>query len=121
MTRKLRSDIPIQDLAPQFNGAPDALASSNDHGRESTMKRGVNVLALVKGEERFVFLYDDQSAEKLLKTLGEYAADPELSLTWYDCAILCQRVRQQLRESHSSRDEARRSARLPMNEFGDAA
>jgi len=53
---------------------------------------GVNVLALVKGSERFVFLYDDQSAEHLLKTLGDYAADPELSFNWYDAAVLSQRV-----------------------------
>jgi hypothetical protein len=57
------------------------------------MARGVNVLALLKNGERYVFLYDDESVETLLQTLGRYAADPELSFTWYDAAVLSQRVR----------------------------
>ncbi|MFO0918726.1 MAG: hypothetical protein U0872_10480 [Planctomycetaceae bacterium] len=59
------------------------------------MSRGVNVLALMKNGERYVFLYDDQSVETLLTTLGRYASDPELSFSWYDAAVLSQRVRQQ--------------------------
>jgi hypothetical protein len=58
------------------------------------MARGVNVLALLKNGERYVFLYDDQSVETLLQTLGRYASDPELSFSWYDAAVLSQRIRQ---------------------------
>lgn len=57
------------------------------------MQSGMNVLALVKDSERYVFLYDDESPAELLQTLGRYAADPELSFTWYDAAILSQKVR----------------------------
>lgn len=57
------------------------------------MQRGVNVLALVKNSERYVFLYDDDSADDLLQTLGKFAADMELSFTWYDAALLSQKVR----------------------------
>jgi hypothetical protein len=57
------------------------------------MTRRVNVLALVKDGERYVFLYDDQSLPQLLQTLGRHAADPELSFSWYDAAILSQKVR----------------------------
>ncbi len=57
------------------------------------MERGVNVLALVKDGERFVFLYDDDSSAQLLQTLGRYAADPELNFSWYDAAVLSQKVR----------------------------
>lgn len=56
------------------------------------MQRGINVLALIKGQERYVFLYDDESPDALLRTLGQYAADPELSFTWYDAAVMSQRV-----------------------------
>ncbi len=63
-------------------------------------QHGINVLALLKGPERFVFLYDDESADQLLQTLGKYAADPELNFSWYDAATLSQRVRK-LRESDS--------------------
>lgn len=57
------------------------------------MQRSVNVLALVKENERYVFLFDDESPETLLQTLGRYASDSELSFTWYDAAVLSQRVR----------------------------
>lgn len=56
-------------------------------------QQGINVLALLKGEERYVFLYDDRSIEQVLQTIGRYAADPELSFSWYDAAVLSQRVR----------------------------
>lgn len=68
------------------------------------MAREINVLALVKGEERYVFLYDDDHRAETLRTLGRYASDPELSFTWYDAAVLSQRLRQESRgDAHSGR------------------
>lgn len=66
------------------------------------MDRGVNVLALVKDGERFVFLYDDESAGTLLETFGRFAADSELSFSWYDAAVLSRKVRSLEREPHIS-------------------
>lgn len=63
------------------------------------MERGINVLALVKDGERFVFLYDDDSSAQLLQTLGRYAADPELNFSWYDAAVLSQKVRRLQQEA----------------------
>ncbi len=57
------------------------------------MERNVNVIALVKDGERYVFLYDESSLAQMLQTLGRYAADPELNFTWYDAAVLSQKVR----------------------------
>jgi hypothetical protein len=57
------------------------------------MDREINVLALVKGEERYIFLFDDQNRVNTLRTLGRYAADPELSFSWYDAAVLSQKIR----------------------------
>ncbi len=57
------------------------------------MSPAINVLALVKDGERYVFLYDEQSTSQVLQTLGRYAADPELNFSWYDAAVLSQRVR----------------------------
>ena len=74
------------------------------------MQEGVNVLALVKDSERYVFLYGDESHSALLETLGRYAADPELSFTWYDAAVLSQRVRCLRREAQV---EAEQSHRFP--------
>jgi hypothetical protein len=61
------------------------------------VNQDINVLALVKGAERYVFLYDDASRAETLRTLGRFASNPELSFTWYDAAVLSQKIRQ---ESH---------------------
>ena len=57
------------------------------------MTTSVNVLALVRDEHRYVFLYDDHSIHTVLGRLSASASDPELDFTWYDAAILSQRVR----------------------------
>jgi hypothetical protein len=54
----------------------------------------INVLALVKGEERYIFLFDDSHRSDALRTLGRFASNPELSFSWYDAAVLSQRLRQ---------------------------
>lgn len=75
------------------------------------MDRNVNVLALVKDGERYVFFYDDESLPQLLQTLGRYAADPELNFTWYDAAVLSQKVRRlQAEGQHPAPQPFRRSA-----------
>ena len=57
------------------------------------MTRDINVLALVKGEERYIFLFDDDNRAEALRTLGRFASNPDLSFTWYDAAVLSQKIR----------------------------
>ena len=57
------------------------------------MTHDINVLALVKGDERYVFLYEDDRRAETLRTLGRFASNPDLSFTWYDAAILSQKIR----------------------------
>ena len=57
------------------------------------MDREINVLALVKGEERFIFLFDDQNRDETLRQLARFAADPELDFSWYDAAMLSRKIR----------------------------
>ncbi len=57
------------------------------------MSSDINVLALVKGEERYVVLFNDENKSEALRTLGRYASNPELSFSWYDAAVLSQKVR----------------------------
>jgi hypothetical protein len=59
------------------------------------VSQDINVLALVKGAERYVFLYDDASRAETLRVLGRYASNPELSFSWYDAAVLSQKIRQE--------------------------
>jgi hypothetical protein len=55
----------------------------------------LNVLALVKGGERYVFVYDDASRPELLDAVRAAAADPRLSLSWHDAALLVDRAARQ--------------------------
>jgi hypothetical protein len=57
------------------------------------MEREINVLALVKGEERFIFLFDDDSRDEALRQLARFAANPELDFSWYDAAMLSRKIR----------------------------
>jgi hypothetical protein len=61
--------------------------------------REFNVLALIKGDERYVYVYDDASAAPLLETFRLHAADPDLSLNWFDAAVLAQKAREQLADA----------------------
>lgn len=58
------------------------------------MDKEVNVVALVRGEEQYIFMFDEANRTETLRMLGRYAADPQLSFTWYDAAVLSQRVRE---------------------------
>jgi hypothetical protein len=58
----------------------------------------LNVLALFKGSERFIYVYDDNSREELLDIIRDAAADPSVSVNWFDAAVLTERARQQALE-----------------------
>jgi hypothetical protein len=55
----------------------------------------LNVLALLKGAERYVFVYDDDSQPQLLEAFRDQAADPRLSLSWFDASVLTRKAREQ--------------------------
>ena len=57
------------------------------------MDTEINVLALVKGEEKFLFMFDDDNRDETLRQLARFAADPELDFSWYDAAMLSQKIR----------------------------
>ena len=57
------------------------------------MTRELNVLALLKGQERYIFVYDDDSRDALIDDLRNKAADPSVRINWFDAAVLTERVR----------------------------
>lgn len=73
------------------------------------MKR-TNVIALVKDGERYVFLYDGVSADALLRQFGRFAADESLSFSWYDAAVMSQRIRALQTEAAPKNDAVPRAA-----------
>jgi hypothetical protein len=54
----------------------------------------LNVLALFKGEERFIFVYDDQSRAEVLDAIRNTAANPDIAFNWFDAAVLTERAKQ---------------------------
>lgn len=58
------------------------------------METEVNVLALVKGEEKFIFLFDDENRDETLRQLARFAANPDLDFSWYDAAMLSRKIRE---------------------------
>lgn len=59
------------------------------------MRRELNVLALLKGTERYVYVYDDESREHLVDVFRDQAAHPHLSLSWLDVSVLTSKAREQ--------------------------
>jgi len=85
----------VKFLLP-WNGTIEAGLSTESACRteSSTVNNDdINVLALVKGRERYIFLYDDSQRAETLRILGRYASDPQLSFSWYDAAVLSQKIR----------------------------
>ena len=63
------------------------------------MTQELNVLALFKGNERYIFVYDDDSRDTLIDTIRDAAANPLTPINWFDAAVLTERARQQGKES----------------------
>lgn len=63
------------------------------------MASEVNVLALFKGAEKFIYVYDDESRDAVIDVIREAAADPHVAVNWFDAAVLTERARQQGMES----------------------
>jgi hypothetical protein len=81
-------------------------ACTADPRRGRIVTQDINVLALVKGEERYIFLFDDEHRSEALRTLGKFASNPELSFSWYDAAVLSQRIRQAAQEARAEEEAA---------------
>ena len=79
-------------MQKRFANPDDWLDATHDIADAS--KSGINILALVKGNERYVFMYDDASRQQALRTLGRFASDDDLSFTFYDAAIMTQKIRE---------------------------
>ncbi|VTS02111.1 hypothetical protein [Tuwongella immobilis] len=75
------------------------------------MASEVNVLALVKGEHRYILVYDDFSRDQMIDHVRDLAADPDVKLNWFDAAVLSDRIRQQTAESGESNPGVRRNRR----------
>jgi hypothetical protein len=58
----------------------------------SRAAQGRQILALSKGEEKYVVIYEESGRDYALQTLIRWALDPTLSFTWYDATVLAMRL-----------------------------
>jgi len=56
--------------------------------------RDVNILVLAKGKERYVFVFSDDNIREVLGQFGRFASSQDLSFSWYDAAVLADKIRQ---------------------------
>lgn len=98
-------------------GASSVLSAEGNNA----VSQDINVLALVKGEERYVFLYTESNRAETLRMLGRYASNPELSFTWYDAAVLSQKIRQESQQKAREKQQTAYQNRynLPLSTEND--
>jgi hypothetical protein len=60
------------------------------------MQRELNVLALHKGTEHYLFVYDDDSVPSLVDLFRRFASDTEISFNWFDAAVMTEKCKTQL-------------------------
>lgn len=84
------------------------------------MAKDINVLALVKGGERYVFLFDDDHKSECLRTFGKFASNADLTFTWYDAAVLSQKVRQSFSPAATQIDPIAQRFQLPQQQDNSA-
>jgi len=50
------------------------------------------VVALIKGEERFVFLFPEENRSEAIRAVGTMATNEDINFSWYDAAVLSQKI-----------------------------
>lgn len=56
-----------------------------------------NLITLVRGNDRYAWIYDDESTSELLRDIGRTASNPMLNFTWYDAAALSNVIRERMK------------------------
>jgi len=54
---------------------------------------------VLRGRERYVFLWQREHVAELYRACGRFAANPELAFTWFDAARVIETVRRYLQEA----------------------
>jgi len=58
------------------------------------MFQSLNVLHHIAGDQKYIWIFDDANRDATLRQIAKDAANPELSLSWYDAALLSKKVRE---------------------------
>ncbi len=71
------------------------------------MQRELNVLALRKGTEHYLFMYDDESLHALIDSFRRYASDISLSFNWFDAAVMTEKGKTQQSQEPTNKSTPR--------------
>ena len=72
----------------------------------------INVVTLNKPNRRFVFRFVDEHRDDLLQQVAQFAKDSEIDFTWFDAAIVSNKIRKGHFECFSSTSTSKPSQRL---------
>lgn len=62
--------------------------------RNTGSEPGLNFLILDRGKDRYIFCWDDQHYDELMRVAGRFAVDERLNFTWRDAGRLADCVAQ---------------------------
>ena len=68
----------------------------------------LNVIVIVRGGHRWIFLYDDASLDALCDLVGRWAFDNDRDFSSYDAFCLCRAARELKEESQGCEAKPRR-------------
>jgi hypothetical protein len=85
---------------------PDPFAGSTGG---DAVRQELNVLALFKGDQRHIYVYDDDSRQLLIDAFRDQAANPSLAFTWFDAAVMTEKAREQAQASQAPSEPPSRS------------
>jgi len=52
----------------------------------------INLMFYRRGRDVYLWRYDDEHTFDALRSIDRFASNPELSFTWYDAAVVSQRI-----------------------------
>ena len=59
----------------------------------------IHVLAMVRNDEQYIFLFSDINADRVRQQFGRWASRGDLAFSWFDAAKLNERLRRVMEDS----------------------
>ena len=70
------------------------------------MHTALNVLHLFTDADKYIYVFDDHNRDATLRQIAQHAADPQLSLTWFDAAMLSKKIRETIPTEEGNEGQA---------------
>lgn len=62
------------------------------------MQDGDYLVSITRNGQTYMFIYRDGMRTDMLRQIGKMAADPSIDFSWYDAALVSQRIRQTMHD-----------------------